>query len=200
MTDYRNKIEYMIEKKPDKIIEMFEKVVKYNPEIIEEMLEYPDDAEHIPNRKKYEELISRAKWADGNGRGAKWDFDTIKRNAKVNFDNVDFTEYDFAYLVNMLYAKCCKYITDPAIYLKFAKSLLEDDDDETKIYRGVEHRKHKTNKRGIQSHYDDYEIDDYNEEARRGRRRHYRNEMENERRFDHYNYDSQYRDNNVGFR
>ena len=103
----------MIEKKPDKVAEIIEKVYKHNPDIIEEMLDYPDDADHIPNRKKYEELINKVKWADGNGRGAKWSFEDIKRNSKVNFDAVDYTEYDFAYLVNMLYAKCCKYITDP---------------------------------------------------------------------------------------
>lgn len=198
MMDYRNKIEYMIEKKPDKIVEMFEKVVKYNPEIVEEMLDYPDNAEHIPSRKKYEELISRIKWADGNGRGAKWDFDTIKRNAKVNFDTVDYTEYDFAYLVNMLYAKCCKYITDPAIYLKFAKCLLEDNDEETKMYRGAEYHKQRQHYKGTQNRYDDYTVDDYDEENRRGRRRYYRNDIDDNRRFDD-RYDSHYRDNNVGF-
>lgn len=196
MMDYRNKIEYMIEKKPDKVVEMLEKVVKYNPEIVEEMLDYPSDAEHIPSRKKYEELISRVKWADGNGRGAKWDFDTIKRNAKVNFDSVDYTEYDFAYLVNMLYAKCCKYISDPAIYLKFAKCLLEDNDEETKMYRGAEYHKHKEYKHGTQNKYDDYDIENYDEEARRRHRR-YRSEYD-DRRFDD-RYDSRYRDNNVGF-
>ena len=196
MMDYRNKIEYMIEKKPDKVVEMLEKVVKYNPEIVEDMLDYPSDAEHIPNRKKYEELISRVKWADGNGRGAKWDFDTIKRNAKVNFDSVDYTEYDFAYLVNMLYAKCCKYISDPAIYLKFAKCLLEDNDEETKMYRGAEYHKHKEHKHGTPNKYDDYDIENYDEEARRRYKR-YRSEYD-DRRFDD-KYDSRYRDNNVGF-
>ena len=199
----------MIEKKPDKVVEMFEKVIKHNPDIIEEMLEYPDEAEHIPSRKKYEELISKVKWANGNGKGAKWNFEDIKRNAKVNFDSVDYTEYDFAYLVNMLYAKCCKYITDPAILLKFAKCLLEDNDEETKVYRGAEYHKRKENRRGAQSRYYDYDIDDYDEEMRRGRRRNYRNESENyrdadyrnvDRKFDSYNgIDSRYRDSNIGF-
>ncbi len=206
MNDYRNKIEYMIEKKPDKVVEMFEKVIKHNPDIIEEMLEYPDEAEHIPSRKKYEELINKVKWADGNGRGAKWSFEDIKRNSKINFDSVDYTEYDYAYLVNMLYAKCNKYITDPSLYLKLAKCLLEDNDEETKMYRGAEYHKHQQSRRGTQSRYDDYNIDDYDEEMRRGRRRRYRNEADyyrNEdynRRFDDYDkLDSRYRDSNVGF-
>lgn len=206
MENLRNKIEYMIEKKPGKVLEMFEKVVKYNPDILQDMLEYPDEAEHIPSRKKYEELISKVKWADGNGRGAKWNFEDIKRNAKVNFDSVDYTEYDFAYLVNMLYAKCCKYFTDASLYLKLAKCFLEDNDDETKLYRGAEYNKHKENRRGTQSRYNDYDIDDYDEESRR---RHYRNESESyrnedyrndNRRFDDYDRnDSRYRNTNVGF-
>lgn len=201
MHEYRNRIEYMIEKKPDKVAEIIEKVYKHNPDIIEEMLDYPDDAEHIPNRKKYEELINKVKWADGSGRGAKWSFEDIKRNSKVNFDSVDYTEYDFAYLVNMLYAKCCKYISDPSIYLKLAKCLLEDNDEETKMYRGAEYHKHKTSHKGIQSRYDDdYEIDDYDEEARRGRRRHYRSEIDTPRRYTNEDrFDSKYRDTNIGF-
>ena len=199
----RNKIEYMIEKRPDKVAEMIEKVYKHNPDIIEEMLEYPEDAEHIPSRKKYEELINKVKWADGNGRGAKWSFEDIKRNSKINFDNVDYTEYDYAYLVNMLYAKCCKHITDPSLYLKLAKCLLEDNDEETKMYRGAEYHKHQQSRRGIQSRYDDYNIDDYDEEMRRGRRR-YRNESDDNMRMDSRyrnddRFDSRYRDTNVGF-
>ncbi len=203
MNDYRNKIEYMIEKRPDKVAEMIEKVYKHNPDIIEEMLEYPEDAEHIPSRKKYEELINKVKWADGNGRGAKWSFEDIKRNSKINFDNVDYTEYDYAYLVNMLYAKCCKHITDPSLYLKLAKCLLEDSDEETKMYRGAEYHKHQQSRRGPQSRYDDYNIDDYDEEMRRGRRR-YRNESDDNMRMDSRyrnddRFDSRYRDTNVGF-
>lgn len=203
MNDYRNKIEYMIEKRPDKVAEMIEKVYKHNPDIIEEMLEYPEDAEHIPSRKKYEELINKVKWADGNGRGAKWSFEDIKRNSKINFDNVDYTEYDYAYLVNMLYAKCNKYITDPSLYLKLAKCLLEDNDEETKMYRGAEYHKRQQPRRGTQSRYDDYNIDDYDEEMRRGRRR-YRNESDDNTRMDSRyrnddRFDSRYRDTNVGF-
>lgn len=191
----RNKIEYLIEKKPDKVAEIFEKVYKHHPELLEEMLEYPEDASHIASRKKYEELINKIKWADGNGRGPKWSFEDIKRNSKINFDHTDYTEYDYAYLVNMLYAKCCKYITDPSIYLKLAKCLLEDDDEETKMYRGAEYHKYKDQKHGIQSRYD-YDTYDYDEEARR-RRKHYRNEYD-DRMFDD-RHDSRYKETNMGF-
>jgi hypothetical protein len=80
----------------------------------------------------------------------------------------------------MLYAKCHKYITDPSIYLKLAKSFLEDDDEETKIYQGAYAKKHKHQPHGEQSYYNDYD-----EESRRRRR--YRSErMDDEPYTDRY--------------
>ncbi len=187
----RNKIEYMIEKKPDKITELVKHWYKQDPEAVDRMLDYPEDAEHITNRKKYDELAEKIKWADANGRGAKWSFEDIKRHSKINFDNVDFTEYDYAYLVNMLYAKCSKYgITDANVYLKMARCLLEDKDGEIKTFQG-HYAKNKQHKQyGAQSYYNEY--DRYDEEDRRGRRRHYRNSMSeyNGDRFDNYDEES----------
>lgn len=185
------KIEYLIEKCPDKIVELAKKMYKEDPEIIERMLDYPEDAERITSRRKYDELVERIKWADNNGRGAKWSFEDIKKNSRIDFSNVDYTEYDFAYLVNMLYAKCCKYISDPSVYLKFAKCLLEDRDEDTKIYRGAYANKQKYKQRGEQDYYSDY-----NEENRR--HRHYRNERMGDyenRRFDD-SYDNRYYEDN----
>ena len=113
----------MIEKNTDKAVDFMMKMYKQDPETIERMLDMPFDIDHIPNRKKYEELVEKLRWTDG-GRGAKWSFEDIKRLSKIDFSNVDYTEFDYAYLVNMLYAKCHKYITDPSIYLKLAKSFL----------------------------------------------------------------------------
>lgn len=177
------KIEYLIEKYPEKVLEFAKHMYNKDPEIVERMLDYPEDADHITNRRKYDDLVERIKWVDGNGRGAKWSFEDIKKNSRIDFSNVDYTEFDYAYLVNMLYAKCCKYITDPSIYLKLAKCLLEDRDEETKIYRGAYQDKQKYSKRGEQDYY---ETPDYDEENRRHGR--YRNERmddyENRRRYD----------------
>lgn len=186
------KLEYMIEKNPDKVLELAKHMYRQNPEIVEKMLEYPDDADHISHRRKYDELVERIKWADGNGRGAKWSFEDIKKNSRIDFSNVDYTEFDYAYLVNMLYAKCNKYISDPSVYLKLAKCLLEDRDEETKIYRGAYHNQKRYKHQGIQDYYNDYE-----EENRRHRR--YRSEMNDyENKYDnnyenrrHYNMNTQ---------
>lgn len=168
------KIEYLIEKYPEKVIDFAKHMYRNNPEQVEQMLDYPNDAEHISSKRKYDELVERIRWEDGNGRGAKWSFDDIKKNSRIDFNNVDYTEYDYAYLVNMLYAKCCKYISDPSIYLKLAKCLLEDRDEETKIYRGAYYNQ-KRNERGEQALYNDHiEPRRYDEEDRRHRS--YRNE------------------------
>ncbi|MCM1338955.1 MAG: hypothetical protein NC191_04730 [Muribaculaceae bacterium] len=180
MDEIQEKIEYMLEKNPHKIAELIKSVYRRDPEIVERMLDYPEDADHISNRRKYDELIENIRWADGNGRGAKWSFEDIKKNSNVNFSNVDYTEYDFAYLVNMLYAKCCKYISDPSVYLKIARCLLEDKDEETKLYQGVYASRQRYNQRGEQDYYGGY-----NEEDRRHRR--YRSEYTND--YDNRRYD-----------
>lgn len=162
MEEFTEKIEYLMEKHPEKVMELAKHMYKQDPEIVERMLDYPEDAEHITNRRKYDELVDRIRWYDNNnGRGAKWSFEDIKKNSRIDFSNTDYTEFDYAYLVNMLYAKCCKYITDPSVYLKLAKCLLEDNDEETKIYRGRYNADKKHKQYTIQDRYQEpYEYED----------------------------------------
>lgn len=198
----------MISKNPHKIAEMLEMVYKHNPDIIEEMLEY-DDMEHITNKHDYEEHVGKLKWANKNGSGERWKMEDLKRLAKIDFSNVEFTEFDFAYLVNVLYSKCCKYYTDMGMFIKIAQCLLEDDDEETKVYKGTQTKKHKHHKQGSQAYYNDYEhYNRYDEEDRRGVRR-YRNERMDDyenREYSDDNYNRRYRnenryykDTNMGF-
>lgn len=212
------KIEYLMEKQPEKIVEYFQKKYSENPEEVERLIEYVKSnyGGYIPSKKKYEELVNRLKWRNGSGRGAKWSFEDIKKNARINFENADFTEFDYAYLVNMLYAKCCTEYSDPALYLKLAKCLLEDQDEETKLYKGAYADKQKHSRHGEQAYYndydeenrrrrrmrmdDDYDYDDYSEENRRGVRR-YRNESENRRTYNDDRFDNRYyKESNMGFR
>lgn len=189
-----SKIEYMMEKHPDKVVEFAKHMYKHNPEAVEQVLETFQEEGHITNPHKYHELVEKLKWAKEGGRGERWTMDDLKRMSRINFENVDFTEFDFAYLVNMLYAKCCKEFTDVSFYMKLAKCLLEDNDEETKIYRGAEYNKHKHKQHGAQSYYNEYdEMDEYNEENRRGRRRRYRNERMDDYRNEDYRYED-YRD------
>lgn len=211
MHEPEERLEYLIEKKPEMVLEILKKTYQENPKLIEHTLEQVKADGYIPSKKKYEELVERLKWANGNGRGAKWNFEDIKKNAKVNFDTTEYTAFDFAYLVNMLYAKCCKEFTDPAFYLKLAKCLLEDNDEDTKLYQGAYSKKHHHQKHGYQSYYNEY--DKYDEEDRRrrhymtndydeeNRRRYapYRNEEENRRSYNDDRENRYYKESNMGF-
>lgn len=214
-----SKLEYLAEKRPEKLVELAKKIHHQNPDEMEGLLETIEEDGHITNRQKYDELVNRLKWANKKGKGERWKLDEIVEWEKINFKDVDYTKYDLAYLVNMLYAKCSNYYTDSSMFYKLAKCLLEDDDEETKMYHGAEYSKHKHNKQGVQSYYDedDYENRRYrSEENRRGRRRYrnesegyedYRGEYRNDERYHDDDYDRSenrrhryYQESNVGFR
>lgn len=201
MDEITEKIEYMMEKCPEKVIEFAKHMYRHDPQAVERMLETFEEDGHITNKRKYDELMEKVKWSNGNGRGERWKFEEIKKMSKIDFSNVDYTEFDYAYLVNMLYAKCCKEFSDMSLFIKIAKCLLEDKDEETKVYKGAYSNKKKYQQRGYQNYYNDYRndyrnFDDYEEEDRRRRR--YRNEQEdyenrqyNENDYEnrrHYNY------------
>ena len=59
---------------------------------------------------------------------AKWNVDTIVKLSGIDFEKTDFYEYDYAYVVNMLYSGYCEIFTDTTYYLKMAKMYLTDPD------------------------------------------------------------------------
>jgi hypothetical protein len=229
MEEIIEKVEYLIEKQPQKMIEFIKHMYKHNPEAVEKMLSTMKEHGHITSYQKYDELVNKLKWANKMNKGERWKLDELKRDSQVDFKNVDYTEFDYAYLVNMLHAKCCKCFSEKSFYLKLAKCLLEDDDEETKLYKGAYSDKQKHHMRGEQSFYNDYdeenrrkrryrseseydeydEQDEYDEENRK--RRHYRSERMNDN--DYYNeenrrgryrneYDDRsryYKESNMGF-
>lgn len=225
-----NEFEQMLRENPDKVVEYTEHLYKHNPEAIRKMLMTYEDNGHIRDKKTYEELVDCLEWSNKQGYGEKWSLDKIKKNAGVNFDETDFSEYDFAYLVNFLYAKCCKYTQDASTFLKIAKGLLEDKHKQMKLNKGSYQQKHNYKGRGIQGYYDlffeaenrrgrnenydyeDYENEsydnrNYDEDNRRGRYRSEDNEMDMENRRGRRRYRSEdedynryYKENNVGFR
>ena len=87
---------------------------------------------HIFDVEMYEEAITYLKWADKQHTGAKWDVDTIIRLSGIDFSQVDFYEFDYAYVVNMLYAKYCTAGLDTSSYIKMAKSYLTFDEFDNK--------------------------------------------------------------------
>lgn len=83
---------------------------------------------HIFTKEMYDEAVHLLKWADDKGHGAKWDVDTLIKLSGIDFSSVDFYEYDFAYIVNMLYSDFCTVFTDANYYIKMAKLYLTDPD------------------------------------------------------------------------
>ncbi len=83
---------------------------------------------HIIEKDMYDKAISYLRWSDDEGTGAKWEVSTIEKLADVNFDKADFTKWDYAYVVNMLYSDYCHIFTDSDYYLKMAKAYLTDED------------------------------------------------------------------------
>lgn len=195
-----------MEKCPEKVIELAKQMYKQDPEIVERMLETLEDEGHITNKRKYDELIEKVKWSNGNGKGPRWEFEDIKKSSKIDFSNVDYTEFDYAYLVNMLYAKCCKEFADMSLYIKLAKCLLEDKDEETKVYRGAYSQKRKRREHDMYNYRNEYnDYDDYNEENRRRRRyrsersEDYENRYYNENDYENRRYRNSYAEDRGGF-
>ena len=76
----------------------------------------------------YNEAVSLLEWVENRGHGAKWAVDDIVKLANINFDNKEYTKYDYAYIMNALYSDYCNIFTEPSYYLKMAKNYLEDAD------------------------------------------------------------------------
>ena len=83
---------------------------------------------HIYDEDLYNQAVSYLVWANDKGKGAKWDVDTIVKLSDINFEDVPFYEYDYAYVVNMLWSDYCNIFTDTSYYLKMAKQYLTDPD------------------------------------------------------------------------
>ena len=60
--------------------------------------------------------------------GAHWMCDTIKMKSGINFDEKEYTLYDYAYWVNKIYSHIGDIMPEDNIF-KYAKRLLESDDD-----------------------------------------------------------------------
>lgn len=83
---------------------------------------------HIVDISVYEKAVSLLEWADGKGYGAKFEIDDILKMSNIDFSNKNYYEYDYAYVVNMLYSDYGHIITELSQLLKMAKAYLEDPD------------------------------------------------------------------------
>ena len=82
---------------------------------------------HIMDEDYYNMAVSCLENKDGS-KGSHWDINTIKNRSGINFDNEDFSLYDYAYVVNMLYSDYGNIFSDTSYYLKMAHNYLSDED------------------------------------------------------------------------
>jgi len=83
---------------------------------------------HIYTKEMYDEAVSLLVWAEHKGEGPKWEFEEIIKISDIDFSTKDYYEYDYAYVMNMLWSDYCNVFTETSYYKKMAKDYLEDPD------------------------------------------------------------------------
>jgi hypothetical protein len=116
--------------------EHIKKMIKHNPhrvmEILEEMVEdYGEDILeyfncHITTEATYNQYASELKNFNGV-KGPHWTLSDIKAKCTTNFDEKDYTFYDYAYIVNMIYSDGGDLISVDNIFT-YAHRYLSDPD------------------------------------------------------------------------
>lgn len=110
-------------------------ILKHNKdlmfEIIEEMEEVFGDLEefftcHIDKAETYNKFVSVLKNFDGT-TGGHWTVEQVKANARIDFNNTEYTCFDYAYTVNMRYSDDGQRMNQEQIFAS-AKDYLEDID------------------------------------------------------------------------
>lgn len=83
---------------------------------------------HIVDEDMYHKAVNLLNWVADKGKGAKWSTEEIVKLSGIDFDNKEYYEHDYCYIVNMLYSDNCNIFTEPSYYIKMAKNYLEDTD------------------------------------------------------------------------
>ena len=127
----------------DKALELYNERVKENPnypqQVIDEWrMDMPDQFVdyifrteygcHISGRDFYDEAVSYLDWVNEKGTGAKWSVEDIKAVSGIDFNTKDYTLFDFAYVMNMLWSDYCDIFNEPTYYIRMSKNYLEDAD------------------------------------------------------------------------
>lgn len=125
--DIKKKIKHLIEKDTEKVYELIEDMVdEYGDTVIQIIDEHVYGC-HITDESMYEKAVNLLKNPDGS-YGAKWTVEDIKRKSQINFEDEEYTEHDYAYIVNMMHSDYSHTIKDPDILMKISEKYLEDDD------------------------------------------------------------------------
>lgn len=121
MSNWRKELSNILENDPFKMMEIIEEMHNDWGESVEEYL-----CEHITSEKQYEKYTKYFKNFDKT-TGPYWTVEQIKEKSGIDFSKKDYTCYDFAYQVNMIYSDYGDFLTPEQIF-KEAKRDLEDED------------------------------------------------------------------------
>lgn len=111
----------------DMMMMFFDKMEDVANETLDKYKYKKENGHHITTESMYDKAVSLLVNPNGD-IGPKWSLKTIKEKSGINFETKDYTIYDYAYVVNMLYSDYGSVITDPSCYLKMAKLYLSDED------------------------------------------------------------------------
>ena len=120
---------------------------------------------HINNAEQYRRYVNNLEWNNRRGRGEKWNMDEIIKRSDINFDEEDFTPYDYAYTVNMLYSQFGDMSDRQEYYRNMGKNYLRNDSyperGGERAYYDAQRRNYRNNNRYNYNNHDSYEQYEY---------------------------------------
>ena len=119
--NWREKVSHILKENPFDMMEIIEEMHEDWGESVEEYF-----CQHITKPEQYGKYTKHFKNADGTS-GPHWSVEDIKAKSGIDFDDKDYTCYDFAYAVNMRYSDDGDLMPIENIF-KSGKRFLEDAD------------------------------------------------------------------------
>lgn len=118
------KLAYLKEIYPSVLEDMVNIYIENMPEqALETLEEYEhkqENCNHILHRSDYDRYAEQIKG------GPHWKLEDIEKASGICFAHKKYTRYDYAYLVNYLYALFKHFMTDPRDYIRITTALLEN--------------------------------------------------------------------------
>lgn len=209
MRKFENTVDYLSVKKPAELAKVVKQLSREYPETIKHLMYHVTNGDHITNHNEYYKLVDGLKWKDDSGHGERFKLDDAIRMAeklaKIDFEYEEYTEYDFAFTLNLIYAIWCKNFKETTTFLKLTKDLYDyfkvnKEPEFGAFFRPIKNHHQQYDYRSESEYRRGYPRNDseyrYDEENRRGYprnddnnydRRGYKNEYDNKHN------DSEYR-------
>lgn len=135
------------------------------------------DDHHIRDERMYKDYVRNLRWNNGRGQGERWKKDDLVDRSNINFNEEYFTPYDYAYMVNAMYADYGKMSEKPDYYEQMTKDHLRNDSfpergDERAYYDAVKRSRRYNNRydgRDFENNYAESYNRRYDYDNRRGR-------------------------------